>query len=72
MPLNTQIIRDRQPLKLRWGWWHVGCMMEAAEAEGANLLSEGAVTLESAHRFVDPSDGEILSLQPGDVLTAYR
>lgn len=76
MPLNTQIVRDDKPLVLRWGWWHVSCMFDAAESEGAKQLhrlkSEGSCTLTKAHEFVDETDGEILSLQPGDVLRMSR
>lgn len=30
MPLNTQIIRDGEPLSLRWGGFHVAAMVYAA------------------------------------------
>lgn len=71
MPLHTQIVRDGQPLALRWGWWHVNCMDTAAEAEGGNLSREN-VTLTREHTFTDPEDGEVLAPLPGDVLTWFR
>jgi hypothetical protein len=84
MPLHTQIERDGQPLELRWGWWHVQCMQEAAildvskdwgiEApwEQTPLYLKGVQMLHNGVTFEDPSDGEILELKPGDVLHMSR
>lgn len=30
MPLYTEIHRDGEPIEVRWGWWHVRRMQEAA------------------------------------------
>jgi hypothetical protein len=35
-------------------------------------LNSGPYTLKREHKFVDCSDGEILHLLPGDVLSAFR
>lgn len=35
-------------------------------------LGRSGYKLKKLHRFVDVTDGEILELQPGDVLRAYR
>lgn len=72
MPLETQIERNGQLLPLRWGWWHVHCMVEAAKAEGVDLHSTGTHTLSQEHTFTDPADGEVLKLQPGDTLRMFR
>ena len=117
MPLNTQIIRNGQPLQLPWGDFHVAAMALAAsfDSPGSSFLSdvngiyelddrafecypdaafpidrdlafqvcsypilaktplnEGSYTLTKRHRFMDYTDGEILSLYPGDKLIAVR
>lgn len=117
MPLNTQIIRDGEEMKLRWGHFHIVAMTIASVLElepeddkffthpvevreelaengypaeptpitprmtfemvGYHVLSntplnDGEVTLTKHHKFVDIMDGEILELQPGDVLRAWR
>lgn len=72
MPLNTQIIRNGEPLALRWGWWHVQVMLETAELEGVDLRKKGSHTVKEAITWEDPADGEVLPLLPGDVLTMYR
>lgn len=41
-------------------------------ALGKTPLNEGSYTLTKRHRFRDLADGEILSLEPGDVLIAVR
>jgi hypothetical protein len=35
-------------------------------------LNSGGVTLKRRHSFLDCTDGEILTLEPGDVLRAFR
>lgn len=29
MPVNTEIIRDGERVKIRWGWWHIERLAEA-------------------------------------------
>lgn len=72
MPLLTEITRDGEKLKLRWGWWHVNCMSDAAEAEGVRLADVGEYVLTQEHTFTDESDGEVLVLKPGDKLSMWR
>lgn len=33
MPVSTQLIRNNQPLPIRWGHWHLECLRAAAAAE---------------------------------------
>jgi hypothetical protein len=41
MPLNTQIRRDGKPLSVRWGGFHVACMVLAAAWDsGEGKLAE--------------------------------
>ena len=37
-----------------------------------DLVRKGSQKLTRLHRFVDPTDGEVLELQAGDVLSAWR
>ena len=78
MALRTQIIRNDEPMSLNWGIWHVSVMMEAAQIEEelpwqhTTLATTGRQELNAHHSFIDESDGEVLNLKPGDVLTMYR
>lgn len=114
MPLHTQIVRDGEPLKLRWGGFHVAAMVYAVSVDsgqgpfqnldhivqqfedfegrdepvpvtpkdGFDLMDYGVLsmtplnsadyTLTRSFRFIDVTDGEILELKPGDVLSAGR
>jgi len=72
MPLSTQIIRDGEPLELRWSLWHAACMHEAAKREGKDINQLGTVVLEENHTFVDESDGEVLNLKKGDILKMWH
>lgn len=123
MPLNTQIKRDGELLKLRWSDFHVCAMAIAAATddgpehcrlypdpvalfdelreknwidEDGNAtdepipitpsmafrigygelsltpLNKGSYTLKHSHKFVDVTDGEVLELEPGDELMAWR
>lgn len=70
--LNTCIERDNAPLPLRWGFWHLQCITDAAWKEGVNLGEVSSYTLTAPHSYRDPQDGELLELQPGDVLSMWR
>lgn len=115
MPLHTQIVRDGEPLKLRWSGFHVAAMVyavvidsgqgpftdnESVVAQALDLMERqgsigitpkdafnlmdysviGATPLNSADytmkhhtlTFVDMTDGEELTIKPGDVLGASR
>lgn len=82
MPLQTAIVRNGQPLRLRWGWWHVQVMAEQSALDtgvtydpcrmfDAPVFS-GPHTVTTERTFQDPSDGEVLTFLPGDVLQASR
>ena len=72
MPLYGQIERDGQLIPLRWGWWHIEVMSDAAEKCGHDLWEEGEVTLTDDLTYTDDSDGEVLPLKRGDVLRLFR
>jgi len=105
MPLNTEIERNGEALKLCWGDFHLNAMYTAAIKEsapdtplegggkvgdesckilnfimgvyylhipGCPLVERGEQTLLYQHEFVDPYDGEVFELLPGDVLRAWR
>lgn len=71
MPLNIQIVRDGEPLKLRWGFWHLDCISSALRVEGKTLNDYDYVLTEE-HEFTDETDGEVLKLLPGDRIQAWR
>lgn len=74
MPLETQIVRNGEPIKLRWGWWHLIQMHKAADAEGKldELKQTGTTTLNTQHTYIDPADNEVLQFRPGDELREWR
>lgn len=72
MAMLTQIIDgdtdEVRSLPHGWGWWHVDSLTKAVKAEGGEFkqaFSPGW-TFTTAHRFVDPADGEVLQIMPGD------
>ena len=83
MPLRTAIIDKGtdQPRKMPngWGWWHVERMAEVIreeaglpEADTMTVLNRTPWEVQAEHTFTDPSDGEVLVLNPGDYLHAWR
>jgi hypothetical protein len=86
MALCTQVIDagSTTPRHIRWGWWHVECMTEAARAHvpaAADLplldvwsLPETAngLRIEYPMGFKDPADGEVFILNQGDRLLMWR
>jgi hypothetical protein len=74
MPLRTAIVRDGQPLPLRFGGWHLQCMLDVVEIETGTKNPLGALpyTATAEHTFTDPADGEVLTIKPGDRLDAWR
>jgi hypothetical protein len=73
-----------EPRRLRWGWWHIVCMTEAAqvhypETEGMGILAvwsypalQAGLDIEYPMGFKDPADGEVLILNVGDRLEVWR
>jgi hypothetical protein len=70
-----------------WGWWHVVCMNLQSQtdettdpAQQDRTISDGPlgqsktgeVVVQYATAYRDPSDGEVLTLQPGDILRMWR
>lgn len=84
MPLCTAIINEGTTIarKVRWSWWHVECMTEVARREGDMSadtpilevwsINGGHHTVESGVCFKDPYDGEVLTLNSGDLLEVWR
>ena len=77
MPMSTQFQRNDGTLEnLRWGWWHLGCFVEAYDVENPDNkvgLSEiNGYVYTQEHKFVDESDGEILVIRPGDSFHCWR
>jgi len=86
MALCTQVTDagTDQPRRVRWGWWHVECMTDAARAHipgAADLpllelwshpsLGNGLI-IEYPVGFKDPVDGEVFILNQGDRLDVWR
>lgn len=72
MSLRTQIIDGDVHRSLRWGWWHVICLTNAAEAEGVDLWDAAEYVLTQDHSFTDPDDGEVLDLPAGTTIRLWR
>ena len=84
MALCIQIIRDGEARRIRWGWWHVERatdvvrqeVPELADRPLLNLWSEtevpGTHTVVNRHTYHDVSDGEVFTLEPGDVIHVWR
>lgn len=51
MPLYTQIERDGEPIKVKWGWWHVERMTEVAILE--HLDKDPSTPAELTREFWD-------------------
>jgi hypothetical protein len=86
MPLAAAIY-DADTMRarpLKWGWWHVLCMTEAArahypEVQDLPILSvwsypalQAGLDIEYPMGFKDPDDGEVLILHKGDRLEVWR
>lgn len=88
MPVNTQLVRNGQPVEIKHGWnlWHVGALQAAREAENPGekvpFFPDGSYTFKQAHLYYcDESevygDGEKgvryeLRVEPGDIYSAWR
>jgi hypothetical protein len=86
MPLCTAIYdadtTTQRPIK--WGWWHVVCMTEAARAHVPEVRDmavlevwsypalQSGLDIEYPMAFKDPYDGEVLTLNKGDRLEVWR
>lgn len=86
MPLCARVYDSgsTEPRSIRWGWWHVVCMTEAARAhfpvtQNMALLTVwsqpetcNGLTVEYPMAFRDESDGEVFTLSRGDKLLVWR
>lgn len=78
MPLQTQIIRNGEPLALRWGGWHLSVMQDAAVQDShvewaeTPLHETGRQVLTHDYSYIDHTDGEVLDLLAGDELVMWR
>ena len=86
MPLRTAIsdADTTEPRSVRWGWWHIVCMTEAARAHEPAVKDmpilevwsypslQNGLDIEFPMAFKDPSDGEVLTLNKGDRLEVWR
>ncbi len=72
MPLMTQITkRNGHKLEVRWGWWHVMMMCEAA---GVSSVFDFPAPFTMPHDFsvCDVRDHEEFTLKEGWVLDMWR
>jgi hypothetical protein len=74
MALYARIKRDGEPLKMPFGWglFHLNAIYEVNDNEDGNISSSGSHVVQNRWTFEDPSDGEVLVLEPGDVLEMWR
>lgn len=84
--LNAAIIDadTTTPRSIRWGWWHIMCMTDAARAhepatKDMPILDvwsypslQSGLDIEFPMGFKDPADGEVLILDKGDRLEIWR
>lgn len=72
MPLMTQVRKGNgHELKLRWGWWHVMMMCEAAGVESV-FDFPAPYTMPHDWSVCDASDREELTFKKGWVLDMWR
>lgn len=72
------------PRKVRWGFWHLQCMTDAARAHFPEVATlplldlwsypalQVGFDIEYPMAFRDPSDGEVLTFNAGDRLEVWR
>ena len=80
MPLMTSITKGNgHALKVRWGWWHVRMMVEAARSNtGCEQMTSildwppHAIVMEHDFSVCDVTDREVLTLKKGWKLDAWR
>ena len=78
--LMTQFVREGELVPLRWGWWHISCFLdafrseqlEAPDGESDDLSARTEYSFRRDWEFVDPSDGEVLTIRPGDRFRWWR
>lgn len=68
--LRVQIVRNKEPLRLPYGYgmWHLNCLAIVLDRENVPGSYPDRHTVLSHHEFLDQTDGELLQLQPGDEL----
>lgn len=76
MAMCTTFVRDKKPISLRWGYWHLNRFLEAFELEtgrnDASWFTMDAYTFKGFHEFTDETDGEVLTILPGDSIHVWR
>jgi hypothetical protein len=72
------------PRPMRWGWWHIEVMTDAARAHYPEVRDlpilevwsypalQSGLDIEFPMGFKDPADGEVLILNKGDRLEVWR
>ena len=75
MSLCTQIWRGDMILPVRWGHWHLARLFEFMDWETGRTTTiadfDGFVFTKT-WAAIDPSDGEVFVIMPGDELSAWR
>lgn len=87
MPISTSLERNGELIKFPHGWggWHILVLFDAMVEEGmptkdpgdGNYLYMGfpnncQYTFKEFHEYTDETDGEILTILPGDIYHASR
>lgn len=69
---------------MRWGWWHLRMLTEAARAHEPAVKDDAILTvwsypslqsgldIEFPMGFKDPEDGEVMILNKGDRIEVWR
>ena len=82
MPLNTEIHRNGIPVPLRWGWWHLDMIAEAAAVPSPSgvtdqwgkplyILPDDGYVFTHDFAVCDPYDKEEFFIYAGDVFHAW-
>jgi len=73
--VNTQILRNGEPIKLRWGPWHIDMICEAAQIFEPDVsyavLPPSDYVFDSDFAVCDPTDREEFFLYKGDIFKIW-
>lgn len=80
MPVHTIHLRNGEPVTKPFGWgrWHLERFFDAMTIESGPDAAESLRYFPSSYRFaqhhtfIDPGDGEVLVIEPGDVYDTWR
>lgn len=88
MPIGTTLQRNGELVPLRWGSWHLDCLFTLACHEVLGIpIDDVATGCDPDHQvryfpdeytystsavFVDPADGEVFGILPGDTFRCER